>query len=198
MNKLGYLSAIILLTCGMAFAQSSAPSTDPSNSDKTSGQIQNGTSTPNTPGQAAGGPAKNPKTKTDASQDAVPDTTIDDQHNSTTSTTDVGAQNDRRSRSSNKMGTTGSTPGTADETPKGNKTATPPPSGSPTDQQPNSSTNPGTPPPHAMNMTPGARAVATHTPDPGTCMNSAALENAHVPSNSMLPHSNAKSSATCE
>jgi hypothetical protein len=195
MNRLGYFSAIVLLSCGMAFAQSSAPSTDPSNSDKTSGQIQNGTSPPT--GQASSGSAKNPKRKTDASQDAVPDTAIDDQHNSTTSTTDVGAQNDRPSPSS-KMGTTGSTPGTADETPKGNKTSTPP--GTPTDQQPNSSTNPGTPPPQAMkmNMTPGARAVATHTPDPGTCMNSAALENAQVPSNSMLPRAAAGSGAACE
>jgi hypothetical protein len=28
-----------------------------------------------------------------------------------------------------------------------------------------------------MNGTPGARAMATHTPDPGTCMNPASLQN---------------------
>ncbi|MGA7459677.1 MAG: hypothetical protein WBW69_05595 [Candidatus Korobacteraceae bacterium] len=47
----------------------------------------------------------------------------------------------------------------------------------PSDQQPNSSTSSSSPQAQAYLMqTPAARAVATHTPDPGTCMNPAALQ----------------------
>jgi hypothetical protein len=42
------------------------------------------------------------------------------------------------------------------------------------DQQPASSTTPSSP--QLLTQTPAARAAATHTPDPGTCMNPAALE----------------------
>ena len=45
------------------------------------------------------------------------------------------------------------------------------------DQQPNPSTQPDATTPHAaLLQTPAARAVATHTPDPGTCMNPASLQ----------------------
>jgi cytoskeletal protein RodZ len=44
-------------------------------------------------------------------------------------------------------------------------------------QQPNSSSSPSSPQPQAYpTQTPAARAAATHTPDPGTCMNPAALQ----------------------
>jgi len=47
----------------------------------------------------------------------------------------------------------------------------------PSDQQPSSSTSGSSPQAQAyLTQTPAARAVATHTPDPGTCMNPAALQ----------------------
>jgi hypothetical protein len=77
------------------------------------------------------------------------------------------------------MGTTGSTPGTDEPAaPKTRHSGTTPDSGTSTDQQPNSTSNPSSPPPQAsMFQTPAQRAVATHTPDPGTCMNPAAFDN---------------------
>lgn len=46
----------------------------------------------------------------------------------------------------------------------------------PSDHQPNSSTSSSPQAQAYLTQTPAARAVATHTPDPGTCMNPAALQ----------------------
>jgi hypothetical protein len=79
------------------------------------------------------------------------------------------------------MGTTGGTPGTENSTPPNNGSPSPQ-TGSTTDQQPNSSSSPTTPTPHlVMNQTPAGRALTTHTPDPGTCMNPVALQTGQYP-----------------
>ena len=86
--------------------------------------------------------------------DRVPDTTIRDQQHSTTSSTGASAQNNNAPSPASR--------GTSSNPPE----ATVP-----------SNTSPSSPPPQAsLTQTPAARAAATHTPDPGTCMNPAALE----------------------
>jgi hypothetical protein len=192
MTALTYFTATLVIAAAMVFAQSSpqAPSSDASNSAK-SGQSQNGSASVdqsengvNRPGQAAG-------TKPE-SQPTTPDTTIRDQQGSTTATT--GADGQSNSHRSHSMGTTGSTPGTDEPQQKGNHSATTPEGGSSPDQQPNSTTSPASPPPQAaMFQTPGTRAMATHTPDPGTCMNPAAFNNGLVDENGQPqtgPHCN--------
>lgn len=172
MTKLMYVAAMALLGLGLTAAQNSATPSDSSNSSKAA-QTQN--TTPPTSPQSSGPGASSqnsPKAKAH-SQEGAPDTTVKDQQSSTTSTTDASGQSDSRPSTST-MGTTGSTPGTENSAPAND--ATTPQEGSSTDQQPNSSSSPTTPTPHLMSaMTPAARAVATHTPDPGTCMNPAAV-----------------------
>ena len=184
MTKLLYLAAMALLGLGLTMAQNASPQSDSSNSSKTS-QTQNSTA----PTHAKPGSAD--RSATDASkrhqQEAPPNTTVQDQQNSTTSTT--GASGESNSQpSSSTMGTTGSTP-ESENPDTGNKGATIPQNSTPADQQPNSSSNPN---PHlvmnsqGLNSTPAARAVATHTPDPGTCMNPASV-NGQDPSTASRP-----------
>ena len=177
MTKLLYLAAMALLGLGLTVAQNTSPQSDTSNSSKTA-QTQNST-TPNrakpTPGHTDPGTTNQSR----PSENATPNTTVQDQQNSTTSTTGATGQNDTQPSTST-MGTTGSTAEPESSEPA-NKGATVPQNGTTPDQQPNSSTNP-TPTPHLvmksqnLNSTPAARAIATHTPDPGTCMNPAALD----------------------
>jgi len=97
------------------------------------------------------------------------------QSGSTTSDQGSSKANPRRRRrvDASTMGTTGNTPATQEPTPPGTRPLT----GTATDQQPNPSTNPSSPSPAAVLLqVPAARAAATHTPDPGTCMNPAALQ----------------------
>jgi FtsZ-interacting cell division protein ZipA len=176
MNRLAYLAAMALLGIGLTLAQNTKPSSDPSNSSNTSSQPQSDNSAPQASGkdQIDAGSAKRHRNGSASSKDAVPDPTIHDQQGSTTSTTDPSGQSNRQPSTST-MGTAGSTPGT----PEQKQPATMPQNGTPPDQQPNSSTGPDTATPHAaLLQTPAARAVSTHTPDPGTCMNPAALQTA--------------------
>ena len=177
MDRLAYLTAMALLGIGLTVGQNTRPSSDQSNSSNGSAQTQSGTmgGDQNSPEQNGSKlPARRGDKKGAPSQSSVPDPTIQDQQSSTTSTTGAaGQENTPPSKST--MGTTGSTEA-PDETQQGNLGATKPQTGTP-DQQPNPSANPSTPPPHAeLLQTPAARAVATHTPDPGTCMNPAALQ----------------------
>jgi hypothetical protein len=177
MKKLVYLAAMAILGLGLTMAQNASTPSDPSNSSKSA---QTGTpavnATPNSGAPDQTAPAKNGHRQ----QGNVPDTTVRDQQGSTTSTTGASGQSDSRPSNST-MGTTGSTPGTENSTPPDNGSSDPQ-TGTTTDQQPNSSSSPTTPTPHlVMNQTPAARAVATHTPDPGTCMNPAAVQTGQYP-----------------
>lgn len=188
MTKLLYLAAMAFLGLGLTIAQNTSPATDSSNSSKPP-QAQSGSAA------TSSNPAEqnaHPKGR-HHSQQGVPDTTVQDQQGSTTSATDPSGQ-DRRRSSTSKMGTTGSTPepeSTAPQTdrrPQTERQSTPQ-NGTPTDQQPNSSSSPTTPPQMTMNQTPGARAMATHTPDPGTCMNPASLQAGSDPNGTVsTPH----------
>ena len=174
MKRMIYLTAMALLAIGLMLAQntqSTKPSSDPSNSSNASNQAQSDTATPkhgendqiDTPSVKRHGPGE-------SSKEAVPNPTIHDQQNNAGSAGDASGQNNSQPSPST-MGTTGSTPSTQDE----KQPAATPQNAIPPDQQPNSSTS--TAPPHAALLsTPVARAAATHTPDPGTCMNPAALE----------------------
>jgi hypothetical protein len=187
MTKLTYLAAMTLLGLGLTMAQqhASTPS-DSSNSSTPSAVPQKGT-TPNKATSTSGTDQNSPANNQRIPKSSVPDTTVRDQQRSTTSTTDASGQTDSRPSTST-MGTTGSTPGTEDAAPANNGSSDPQ-TGTSTDQQPNSSSSPATPAPHlVMNQTPGARAVATHTPDPGTCMSPAAMDAGQYPSSPIKPN----------
>jgi hypothetical protein len=177
MNRLAYLAAMALLGVGLTLEQNTKPSSDPSNSSNTSSQAQSATSTPNSTEKAPDAvPSPNHRRdQGEPSTSAVPDPTVRDQQGSTMSTTDAAGQNNSQPSPST-MGTTGSTPATSDQTSKPKRPATMLQNGTPPDQQPNSSTGPDAASPHAeLTPTPATRAASTHTPDPGTCMNPAAL-----------------------
>lgn len=180
MTKLAYLAAMALLGLGLTAAQNSSTPSDSSNSSKPSQNgAATGTSKSGVPDQA---PTGNKKSRR---QTGLPDTTVRDHPSSTPSTTGASGQSDTQPSNST-MGTSGSTPGTDNPQPSDNGASTPQ-SGSPTDQQPNSSSSPIAPNSHLMNKTPGARAMATHTPDPGTCMNPA-VQTGQYPSQPVAPN----------
>jgi hypothetical protein len=170
MKKLIYLTVVALL--GIAFTlaqntQSTKPSSDASNSSNVSSQAP-ASSQADDQDQA---PSPQQLKKPGESKQAVPDPTVRDQQGKTPSTTGASGSNAQPSPST--MGTTGSTPAEPVQPSTSPQNATPP------DQQPNSTTGPASASPHAELMqTPAARAMRTHTPDPGTCMNPAALETA--------------------
>jgi hypothetical protein len=175
MKKLVYLGAMAILGLSLTMAQNASTPSDSSNSSKSAqtgsapsdGASNSGTADPTAP-TATG------KTSRRQHGNNLPDTTVRDQQGSTTSTTGASGQSDSRPSTST-MGTTGRTPGTEKAAPEDKGSANPQ-SGTSTDQQPNSSSSPTTPTPHlVMNETPAARAVATHSPDPGTCMNPAVV-----------------------
>jgi hypothetical protein len=177
MHRLALLVAMALLGIGLILAQntqSTKPSSDPSNSSNPSVQPESSpAATQQNEEDRAPAPSAKPHRRRDASsQPDVPDTTIQDRQGSTTSTTGVSGQNEPPSANT-KMGTAGSTPAA----PEQKQPAANPQNGTSPDQQPNSSTGAETTAPHAeLLQTPVARAAATHTPDPGTCMNPAALQ----------------------
>ena len=174
MKRMIYLTAMALLGIGLTVAQnpqSTRPSSDPSNSSNPSNQAQSDTSVPqhgetdqiDTPNAKRHGSGE-------SSPGAVPNPAIQDQQNGSNSAGDASGQNNGQPSPST-MGTTGSTPPTQDD----KQPAATPQDGTPPDQQPDSST--GAASPHAELLpAPAARAVATHTPDPGTCMNPASVE----------------------
>lgn len=183
MTKIVYLAAMALLGLGLTMAQNTSPASDSSNSSKPA-QTQSGTATPGSADSSHANrkvPARH-RSQQDQEQ-KVPDTTVRDQQSSTTSTTGVSGEN-KSQPSKSTMGTTGSTPATEE-----NRQAEPQ-NGPPTDQQPNSSSSPTTPAPPqmVMNSTPAARAAATHTPDPGTCMNPAAMGNGQATTGAHAPN----------
>jgi len=170
MKGLTYFAVLMALFAAMIFAQSSTSTPgDQSNSSKPSAQSQDtttNTDTSNRTSRSTNGGWMHDR----QSGNSVPDTTVRDQQPSTTSTTGASGQNNNEPSSS--------TMGTAGRTPAANEPSTPPPP----DQQPDPSTKPSSPHPQAyLAPTPATRAVATHTPDPGTCMNPASLENAQSP-----------------
>ena len=187
MTKMLYLAAMALLGLGMTMAQSTTPTSDPSNSSKPA-QTQNGAASNSgaaDSSQTTGKPSARHQHQANRRQDKVPDPTVRDQQSSTTSTTGASGQNSGTPSTSN-MGTAGSNP-EPENTPPANRTGEQP-GGEPTDQQPNSSSPPSQP--HlVMNSTPGARAAATHSPDPGTCMNPASLQTSEAGGTTM-PSSN--------
>ncbi len=176
MKRMAYLTAMALLGIGLTLAQntqSTKPSSDPSNSSNNASQAQSDNSTPQ---QGEKDPMDAPTAKRHGSgatsRSAVPDPTVQDQQSGADSANDASGQKTSQPSPST-MGTTGSTPAMPDE----KQPATTPQNDTSPDQQPNSTTGPDTATPHAQLLqTPSARAVATHTPDPGTCMNPAALE----------------------
>jgi len=173
MKRLAFLAAMAILGIGLTLAQNTKPSSDPSNSSNASSQAQSPTSTPDHEKAPDAVPSSNRhRNQREPSPSAAPDTTVRDQQSSTMSTPDAAGQNNTQP-SPSAMGTTGSTPARSE--PK--QPATMPQNETPPDQQPNSSTAPAAASPHAeLAPTPAARAVSTHTPDPGTCMNPAALQ----------------------
>jgi len=170
MDRLAYLTAMALLGIGLTMAQNTKPRSDPSNSSNAATQAQSSTTANGQ--QSQSGRVIHGKHRSDR-ETAVPNPAVNDQQNSTTDTTGVSGENPQPSNST--MGTSGSTPG---RTQHGNPAATMPQTAPPADQQPNSSTSPNASPHAKVLQTPAARAAATHTPDPGTCMNPAALEDA--------------------
>ncbi len=174
MTGLTYFAALAVLFAAMIFGQSSTsnPSSDPSNSSK-SAQTQSSTNTDQS-GQNSH-TTKGAKTPGQESQSGVPDTTVRDQQRSTTSTTGASGQNNQPPSTST-MGTSSTGSDKMEGTEQ--EPSTQPQLNTPADQQPNSSTNPSSTPQAYLIQTPAARAVATHTPDPGTCMNPAALQTA--------------------
>jgi hypothetical protein len=172
MTKLFYLAAMALLGLGLTMAQNTTPASDSSNSSRPN-QAQSSTANDSTTTSHSDSkvPARNHR-QSDRTDQRVPNTTVQDQQSSTTSTTGASGQNNT-TPSTSTMGTTGSTPDDEHPAPIRNGTST--------DQQPNSSSSP-TPTPHAMlNATPATRAMATHSPDPGTCMNPVALQTGAAP-----------------
>jgi hypothetical protein len=174
MIKLVYLAAMALLGLGLTMAQSGTPASDASNSSKPA-QAQTGTASSSgtqDSGQHAGKAAGKRKQRADQPQNKIPDPTVQDQQSSTTSTTGAAGDNNSTAPSSS-MGTTGSNPEPESTTPADGKGQQR--NGNSKDQEPNS-TRPMNPQPHlVMNSAPAARAAATHSPDPGTCMNPVAL-----------------------
>jgi hypothetical protein len=176
MTKLFYLAAMALLGLGLTVAQSTSPASDSSNSSQQT-QTQNTTDNKGTSSKPGRKDHTTQSKDKQNSQESVPDTTIRDQQSSPPSTSGASGQNNTNEQPATRnMGTTGSTPGVENPAPEDRRGAEPQ-SGSSTDQQPNSSSNPEGSTPHnmAMNTTPAARAMASHTPDPGTCMNPASL-----------------------
>lgn len=178
MNRLALLTAMALLGIGLTLAQntqSTKPLSDQSNSSNVSQQSQSSEPMTLTKDQNAGALPNHQagqQGKGDPAHSGLPDTAVRDEQNNTTSTTGAAGQ-DNQQPSPNTMGTTGSTP-EASEPPQPQAT---PQTGASPDQQPNPSTQPDATTPHAaLLQTPAARAVATHTPDPGTCMNPASLQ----------------------
>ena len=168
MKRLVCLTAMALLGIGLLLAQNTKPSSDASNSSNSSSQTQSGTAPQQGEETQVQTPGAKHRQRDHTGQSTVPDPTVRDQQNSTTSNTGVSGQtNNPASRST--MGTTGSTPAT----PEQSQPSTTPQNGTSPDQQPNATA----PAPHAyLLQTPAARAAATHTPDPGTCMNPAVLQ----------------------
>ena len=171
MKGLTYFAAIAMLLAALIFAQSSSstPNSDPQQLQQN--PVTHPAAKPDT------NPAPEPEHRRGArgSKD-LPNTAVEDRQPSTTATTGAG-QAEESGRSTPPMGTTGSTPGAEEQPQKRNQGGTTPDAGTPVEQQPNPSSNPDSTPPQAyVNMTPAARAVATHSPDPGSCMNPAALE----------------------
>jgi hypothetical protein len=189
MTKLFYLAAMALLGLGLTMAQNASPASDPSNSSQQT-PAQNTTDNKGVSSKAGRAGRNSQSTDKPRSQDSVPDTTIRDQQNGATSTPGTSGQNNEQPATPS-MGTTGSTPGAENPAPEDRRSAEPQ-GGSSTDQQPNSSSSPSTSTPHnmAMNTTPGARAMATHAPDPGTCMNPASLGTAQDPGAAPRPSPN--------
>ena len=175
MNRLALLTAMALLGLGFTLAQntqSTKPLSDQSNSSNVSPQSQSSAPTTRGKDEGAGALPNHREQQSDKSQTRVPDPTVEDRQSSTPSTTGAAGQ-DNNPPSRSTMGTTGSTSGASEPT----QPQTRPQTGASPDQQPNPSTQPDATAPHAeLLQTPAARAVATHTPDPGTCMNPAALQ----------------------
>jgi len=165
MQGLTFFATAMVLFAAMIFGQSpTTPPSDQSNSSQSSAQSQNQTNsdTGKHPSRDANGSRMHDRRP----ENSPPDSTVRDQQPSTTSTTGASGQSNTQPSTST-MGTSGRTPAAHEPS------TTAPPS----DQQPNSSASPSSPQPQAYLMqTPGARAAATHTPDPGTCMNPAALQ----------------------
>jgi len=171
-----------LLGIGLTLAQNTSPASDPSNSSNSTNATQGQNTDSHSSKTAHSG-----KTMADKpSHKGVPSGAVEDQQNSTTSTTGENGENNTPATST--MGT--SSNGRDTRNPDGNRngsTAQPvPQSEPPADQQPNPSA-----PPHASNMgtsqTPATRAMATHTPDPGTCMNPAAMQTTLTADGAMAP-----------
>ena len=176
MTRLALLIAMALLGIGLLLAQNSQstkPLSDQSNSSNVSPQQSSEPATPSKERQAGTAPdhQAGQQRKGDPAHQGLPDAAVRDEQSSTPATTGAAGQ-DSNPASPSTMGTTGGTPG-ASEPPQQQAA---PQSGTP-DQQPNPSTQPDATTPHAdLLQTPASRAVATHTPDPGTCMNPAALQ----------------------
>jgi len=176
MKRFGYLATLTILASGMMLAQTTAPSSDTSNSSNPAAQAQNqqdnGTAQPKT--------GANTGSSTTAPNPAMPSTTINDQQSSTTSTTGVTEQNPEQPSST--IGTTGSTPPSPPQSNPENPSPSVPQTSTSPDQQPNASSSPAVNPPQATTssgtsgQTNGARAGATHTPDPGSRMNPKAVQ----------------------
>jgi hypothetical protein len=184
MQGLTYFAGMMVLFAAMIFGQSSpsTPSSDPSNSSSSSAQSQDGISNPDRPAQAQ---TNSGATKSQEGT-AQPDTTVRDQQNSTTSTAGANGESNTPPSSSN-MGTSSNSnkkmEGTEQE-PSTQPKDKAPRNGNSVDQQPNSSSSPNSAPPQAFLIEgPAARAVSTHTPDPGTCMNPAALQDGQAGTN---------------
>jgi len=174
MKGLTYFAAMMALFAAMIFAQSSTSTpSDQSNSAKPAAQSQD--TRTNDTSQRTSRSTNGGRMHDRPADNGTPDTTVRDQQGSTTSTTGASGQNNAQPSPST-MGTTGRTPAAKEPS------STAPPA----DQQPNSSSSPSSPQPRAyLTQTPATRAAATHTPDPGTCMNPAALQAAE---NGNQPH----------
>ena len=132
MTKLIYLAAMALLGLGLTMAQSGTPASDSSNSSQPN-QAQNDKSTSN-----SGKPATHKRQQADESKEQrreqkLPDPTVQDQPNGTTSTTGAADENNS-TPSLSTMGTTGSNP-EPEKAPPANPTGEQP-GGDSTDQQP--------------------------------------------------------------
>jgi len=173
-----------LLGIGLTLAQNTSPASDPSNSSNSTNATQGQNTDSHSSKTAHSG--KTMADKPSKEHKGVPSGAVEDQQNSTTSTTGENGENNTPATST--MGT--SSNGRDTRNPDGNRngsTAQPvPQSEPPADQQPNPSA-----PPHANNMgtsqTPATRAMATHTPDPGTCMNPAAMQTTQTADGAMAP-----------
>src|ERR1700678_3618464 len=156
MNRLAYLTVMALLGIGLTLAQSTKPNSDPSNSSNSSTQSQGSTSTTGDTEQA---PASTPRHhRTADSQSNVPDTTVQDRQNSTTSTTGASGQNENQPSPST-MGTPGGSRAAPHQSQSATPAATIAHNSTPPFQQPNSTTDPRSPHPQAP-LAPGPAARA--------------------------------------